>query len=136
MSAGSSRILRSCAGCPGSGSAERKVEAFLTALAHRGVAAATQNQALNALAFLYREVPGRELGTVDALRVRRPATVRTALSLAEVGALLEALEDVGGYPTRLAARLLYGCGLRVSEPLELGRRRGGGEPLCRLKSGN
>ncbi len=98
---------------------ERKAESFLTELAHRGVAAATQNQALNALAFLYRDVLGKPLGTVNALRVRRPATVRKALSEAEVRSLLEAMEDVGAYPTRRVARLLYGCGLRVGEPLEL-----------------
>jgi integron integrase len=98
---------------------EKKAEAFLTGLAKREVAAATQNQALNALAFLYKEVLGTPLGTVDALRVKRPATVREALNVEETRALLGAMEDWGGYPTRLVVRLLYGCGLRVSEPLEL-----------------
>lgn len=98
---------------------ERKAERFLTGLAHRDVAAATQNQALNAVAFLYKEVLGTPLGTVDALRVRRPATVRTALNVDEIRALLGAVEDSAGYPTRLIVRLHYGCGLRVSEPLEL-----------------
>jgi integron integrase len=98
---------------------EQKTEAFLTRIARQNVAAATQNQALNAVAFLYREVIGKPLGTVDALRVRRPATIRTALEVDEVRRLLAAIEDTGGYPTRLVARLLYGCGLRLSEPLEL-----------------
>lgn len=98
---------------------EKKVEAYLTKLARRGVAAATQNQALNALNFLYREIIGTPLGGVEALRVRRPATIRTALGVDEVRRLLEAAEDSDGYPTRLVVRLLYGCGLRVSEPLEL-----------------
>jgi integron integrase len=118
---------------------ERKVEAFLTGLAHREVAASTQNQALNALAFLYREGLGKPLGTVDALRVRRPASVRTALSEAEVRSLLGTMEDVGGYPTRLVARLLYGCGLRVSEPLELRVKDvdlAGGRLVIRAAKGN
>jgi integron integrase len=104
---------------PAAWTSEKKTEPFLTGLAKRDVAAATQNQALNALAFLYKEVLGTPLGTVDALRVRRPATVREALSVEEARALLGTMEDVGGYPTRLIVRLLYGCGLRVSEPLEL-----------------
>ena len=111
--------IRALAKFPKAWTSERKAEAFLTALAQRNVAAATQNQALNAIAFLYREVLGTPLGTVDALRVKRPATVREALSVEETRALLGAMEDWGGYPTRLVVRLLYGCGLRVSEPLEL-----------------
>src|SRR5437667_5428265 len=47
---------------PRSCDSERKVEAFLTGLAQRGVAAATQNQALNALNFLYREILAKPLG--------------------------------------------------------------------------
>jgi integron integrase len=98
---------------------EAKVSAFLTAEAKRGVAAATQTQALNALVFLYRHVLAMPLGNVDALRVRRPASVRTALSADDTRKLMAAVADVGGYPTRLVVHLLYGCGLRVSEPLEL-----------------
>jgi site-specific recombinase XerD len=63
---------------------ERKAEVFLTGLAKRGVAAATQNRALNAVASLYKDVIGKPLGPVDALRVRRPATVREALSVEDV----------------------------------------------------
>ena len=76
---------------PKAWTSERKAEAFLTGLAHRDVAAATQNQALNAIAFLYREVHGTPLGTVDALRVKRPATVREALSIEDTRALLGAM---------------------------------------------
>lgn len=104
---------------PGLGSSEQKVEAFLTAEARRGVAASTQNQAFNALAFFYKEVLKTPLGPIDAARARRPQRVRTALSVEETRALLGAVEEVGGYPTRLVARLLYGTGLRVNEPLEL-----------------
>lgn len=98
---------------------EKKAEAYLTKLARRDVAAATQNQALNALNFLYKEIIGTPLGGVDALRVRRPATIRTALAVDEARRLMAAVEDSDGYATRLVVRLLYGCGLRVSEPLEL-----------------
>jgi integron integrase len=98
---------------------EQKVGAFLTREAKRGVAAATQAQALNAVLFLYGQVLGKPLEKVAALRVRRPAMIRTALSVDETRALLGAMADVAGYPTRLIARLLYGCGLRVTEPLEL-----------------
>ena len=104
---------------PKEGRSKKTAEAFLTELAKRDVAAATQNQALNAIALLYKDVLGMPLGTVDALRVRRPATVREALSIEDTRALFGAMEDVGGYPTRLIVRLLYACGLRVSEPLEL-----------------
>lgn len=111
--------IQALAGKSPKGNSEEKAEAYLTNLARRGVAAATQNQALNAIAFLYREVLERPLGTVDALRVRRPAMVRVALSLEEVRAVLQEVEDSPEYPLRLAARLLYGCGLRVCEALEL-----------------
>ena len=79
--------IRAVQAMPGDWKSEQKVEAFLTRLAKRDVAAATQNQALNAVVFLYREVLGAPLGTVDALRVRRPATIRTALAVEEAGAL-------------------------------------------------
>ena len=98
---------------------KKTAEAFLTELAKRDVAATTQNQALNAIAFLYKDVLGTPLGTVDALRVRRPATVREALSVDEVRALLSAMPEVADATACLVVRLLYGCGLRVSEPLEL-----------------
>ncbi|MDD5199358.1 MAG: tyrosine-type recombinase/integrase [Terrimicrobiaceae bacterium] len=69
--------------------------------------------------FFYRVVLGTPLGEIDAARARRPAQVRTALGLEETAALLGAVADCGGYPTRLIVRFLYGCGLRVTEPLEL-----------------
>ena len=55
---------------------EAKIEQFLSDLAVRGkVAASTQNQAFNALIFLYREVLGLELGTTQALRADRPVQI-------------------------------------------------------------
>ena len=104
---------------PAEWTSEEKAGAFLTQLAKRGVATATQSQALNALVFLHGQVIGTPLGNGEALRVRRPATVRTALTPEETRALLAGMEDLGGYPNRLVVHLLYGCGLRVTEPLEL-----------------
>jgi integrase len=101
-------------------SSEKKLERFLTHLAlHDNVAASTQNQAFNAVVFFYKAVLSQPLGNVDALRAKRPVHQRHAPSLAETQLLLQAIRNVGGYPTNLVARLLYGCGLRVSEPLNL-----------------
>ena len=111
------RFLRS----PGESteSSEARVEAFLGDLAQRQVSASTQNQAFNALVMFYREVLGQPLGRVDALRANRPAQVRTAPTVDEVRELLAKVRDVNGYPTRLIAHLIYGCGLRVTEPCNL-----------------
>lgn len=99
---------------------EARVEAFLTDLALRQrVAASTQNQAFAALLFLYRHVLGQPLQAIDALRAKRPEYIREAPSRDEVRALFAALTDTPQCPAGLLARLLYGCGLRVCEPLEL-----------------
>jgi integron integrase len=93
------------------------VECFLTHLAvERRVSAATQNQALQALLFLYRQVLDIELPWLDGL-TRASATKRlpAVLSRAEVRALLAQLE---GTPW-LVANLLYGSGLRLVEALRL-----------------
>lgn len=99
--------------------AERKIEAFLTKLAKGDCAASTQNQAFDAVRFFYTQVLKRPLKRIDALRAKRAAHVRVAPSPAETMALLNAATDVHGYPTRLITHLLYGCGMRVSEPLNL-----------------
>lgn len=98
---------------------EQLMEIFLTSEAKRGVSATTQNQAFNALLFLYREVLGVRLEEVHALRAKRPAHLRHAPSRDDVRAILREMKDVGGYRTKLVVKLLYGCGLRVSEPLNL-----------------
>jgi site-specific recombinase XerD len=98
---------------------ERKTEAFLTALARRDVSAATQNSAFHAILYFYKDVIGEPLQKVDALRATRPTQLRHAPSVADTSALLRTVADVGGYPTKLIVKLLYGCGLRVSEPLNL-----------------
>jgi integron integrase len=96
---------------------EKHVFEFLSSLAINGrVSASTQNQALNALLFLYKEVLQRELGFVgNALRVKRPPKVPVVLSPAEVRAVLSHLD--GEY--RLMAQLLYGSGMRLLECLRL-----------------
>jgi integron integrase len=99
---------------------EQKLERFLTDLALRsGVAASTQNQAFHAIRFFYGEVLQKPLKEVDALRAQRPAHLRHAPTVEEVRQIITASKDVGGYPTNLIIRLLYGCGLRVTEPLNL-----------------
>ncbi len=101
-------------------SSEKKLEHFLTGLAVRqNVAASTQNQAFNAVVFFYKQVLGQPLGNMDAVRAKRPVHERHAPSANDTRLLLRTIANQGGYPTSLIARLLYGCGLRVSEPLNL-----------------
>ena len=90
-----------------------QVEAFLTSLAvHNKVASSTQNQALAALLFLYREVLGEDLPWLDGLvRAKRPRRLPVVLTRHEVAGLLECLS---GLP-RLMASLQYGGGLRLLE---------------------
>jgi len=99
---------------------EQKAEAFLTHLARiKDVSAATQNSAFHAIRFFYQDVLGKLLLKIDALRASRPKQIRRAPVPDETRALLSDVKDVSGYPTNLIVRMLYGCGLRVSEPLEL-----------------
>lgn len=94
-----------------------QVEAFLTGLAVRGkVSASTQNQALSALLFLYREVLGQDLPWMEnVIRAKRPKRLPVVLSVAEVTQLLALMDGRYG----LVARLLYGSGLRLREGLRL-----------------
>src|ERR1019366_10801843 len=65
-------------------SSEKKLETFLTDLARRrDVSASTQNQALNAILYFYREVLGQTIGNVNALRAQRPVQMRHAPTVAE-----------------------------------------------------
>jgi integron integrase len=96
--------------------AEDEVTAFLTHLAtKRRVSAATQNQALSALLFLYRNVLDRELGDLDAVRAKRSRRVPVVLTRDEVRQVLEHLRGI----SRLVVFLLYGSGLRLNECLRL-----------------
>ena len=96
------------------GSAE--VNAFLSHLAvHEKVSASTQNQALAALLFLYRDLLERELEIEGVVRARTRQRLPVVLSEAEVRAVRERLE---GEPA-LVVGLLYGSGLRLMEALRL-----------------
>ena len=93
-----------------------EVEAFLTHLAlERKVAASTQNQAVSALLFLYREVLHQPLASVDAVRARKPERLPNVLTRSEVARVLSALSGT----SQLMAKLLYGSGLRALECLRL-----------------
>jgi len=94
-----------------------EVEQFLTWLAvNREVAPSTQNQALQAILFLYRKVLGIELPWLDdVVRAKPQRRVPVVLSRHEVAAVLAALQ--GQY--QLIAKLLYGSGLRLMECLRL-----------------
>lgn len=94
-----------------------EVEQFLTHLATVDkVAASTQNQALNALVFLYRDVLRVELGDFDAVRARRPVRVPVVMTLNEARQLLEGLSRLETTePYHLMAQLMYGSGLRLME---------------------
>ena len=94
-----------------------EVGEFLTWLAvERNVAASTQNQALNALVFLYRHVLDQPLGDIlNGVRARKPAKLPVVLTQAEVRELLRHLESTYW----LAAGLMYGSGLRVMECVRL-----------------
>lgn len=102
---------------PNGGPSEAKINAFLTDLAvRRKVSASTQNQALAALLFLYRELLGRSVGdlggVVRAVTKRRLPVV---LSRAEVHAVLEQLSG----ERKIIVRMLYGTGMRLFECLSL-----------------
>ena len=94
-----------------------EVEGFLSMLATRGeVAAGTQNQALSALLFLYREVLSIELPWMETIvRAKRPQRVPVVLSRDEVGRLLAMMD--GRFA--LMASLLYGSGMRLMECVRL-----------------
>ena len=90
---------------------------FLTHLAvKRRVVASTQNQAFNALLFLYRHILKTEYELRDSVvRARRTRFIPVVLSREEVDAVLARLQS----PYKLAVQLLYGCGLRMNECLTL-----------------
>jgi len=94
-----------------------EVTSFLSHLARdRDVAAATQNQALAAILFLYKEVLDQQLPWLNDIdRAVRPARLPTVLSVAEVRRLLAHMEGTKW----LMASLLYGAGLRLRECLKL-----------------
>ena len=94
-----------------------EVEAFLTHLARDGnVAASTQNQALSALLFLYKEILKKEIGWLEGVeRAKKPARIPVVLTRDEVHRIFHFLQ---GSP-RLMAELLYGSGLHLMECVRL-----------------
>jgi integron integrase len=97
--------------------AEPKIEAFLTDLAVQGnVAAATQNQAMNALVFLYKRVLNHAMeDRINAVRAAKKTNVPVVMTREEVATILSLLD---GTP-QLVAKLLYGSGLRIMEAVRL-----------------
>jgi integrase len=95
----------------------REIEDFLTHLAvNERVSASTQNQAFNALLFLYHEVLEVQLDdSIDAVRAKRPKRLPVVLTKEEVRRVLDAMSDTH----QLMAKLLYGSGLRLMECLRL-----------------
>ena len=98
--------------------AEPKIEAFLTDLAvHGNVAAATQNQAMNALVFLYKRALNHALpDRINAIRASKTINVPVVMTREEVAAVLALMDGTA----QLVAKLLYGSGLRIMEAV---RRR-------------
>jgi len=94
-----------------------EIEVFLTHLAvHRRVSSSTQNQAFNAIVFLYRDVLHIELDqTIDAVRAKRPLRIPVVMSREEVAKVLNFLKGTA----RLMVSMLYGCGLRITECCKL-----------------
>ena len=96
-----------------------EIEAFLSHLAQvRKVAASTQNQAFNALLFLYNQVLNISLKDekINALRAKQRIHIPVVLSTTEVKKILVSMPD---NIYQLILKLIYGCGLRLSEALNL-----------------
>lgn len=93
------------------------IKDFLTFLAvKRNVSSSTQNQAFNALLFFYRHVLKKEPGIIkDTVRAKRKPYIPVVLSKQEINAIL--LHQ--SYPYDLVIKMLYGCGLRLFECLNL-----------------
>lgn len=102
---------------PPEGLSESDVKQYLTYLAvQRKVASSTQNQAFNALLFLYRHILKKDFGEhKDIPRAKKSRYVPIVLSRKEIDSVLKHLS----YPYDLVVKLLYGCGLRLSECLKL-----------------
>lgn len=95
-----------------------EIERFLTYLAvERNVAPATQNQAFNAVLFLYVQVLGIDLRNenIQALRAKERKHIPVVLTREEVDSVLSNLNDI----YQLIVSLMYGCGLRMHEALNL-----------------
>jgi len=92
-----------------------EVEQFLTNLAKQGVSASTQNQAFAAILFMYREVVGKQIENVQAMRAKKSVHVPAVLTVDEVKAVMCRLSGV----YHIIGQLLYGGGLRLMECMRL-----------------
>ena len=95
----------------------KDIQNFLSHLAvEKKVSASTQNQALNALVFLYRHVLDRDIeGEISAVRARQKRRLPVVLSMKEI----EKIFSVMSGANLLMAKLIYGCGLRLHECLQI-----------------
>jgi site-specific recombinase XerD len=100
--------------------AEAEIALFLSSLATEGrVSASTQNQALNALLFLYHEVLNKKIGLIDGVvRAKRPLRLPVVLTKEEVKKVIDRMNGA----TRLMAILLYGGGLRLVDAVVSGSK--------------
>ena len=111
-----SRYLRYCERHKLETDSDGAMRDYLTHLAlKRKVASSTQNQAFNAILFLFRNVWGTEPSGINAVRARRSQRLPSVLTPEEVRKLLEAAGGVTG----LILRLIYSSGIRLSEALRL-----------------
>ncbi len=96
---------------------EEKIERFLTWLAvDNNVAPSTQNQAMNALVFLYKKILKIELtGDINAVRSRKKPAVPVIMTRDEVRNIIATMEGT----SQLMVKMLYGCGLRIMELVRL-----------------
>ena len=96
---------------------QKEIEAFLTHLAvNRKVAASTQNQAFNAILFLYDQVLHLDtFGSINAMRAKQPERLPVVLSPYEVFSIIDAMSGVH----QLIVKIIYGAGLRGIECLRL-----------------
>lgn len=97
---------------------KHEIEQFLTYLAvEKNVSPTTQNQAFNAILFLYREILGIDMSTwnIQALRAKRKEHMPVVLSIEEVRQIIFYMNGV----YKLMLQMMYGCGLRMSELLRL-----------------
>ena len=93
------------------------VKDFLTFLAvDQKVSASSQNQAFNSLLFLFRHILKKDFGKIDGVvRAKRKPYIPVVLSKEEIEQIIKSIR----YPYNLIVKLLYGCGLRLSECLNL-----------------
>lgn len=98
---------------------EKRIESYLSTFAASEASASSQNVAFNAVLFLYRNILGVEPKGIDALRARRPVHHRNAPAPEDTRSILKFISANEPSEISLAVDLIYGCGGRVCEPLNL-----------------